>query len=113
MQFIKIATKEVSDKTGKPKRMLLNVNNIVSIEEVAWEMPTGMDTAPVMMEATTIIMAASAHHALEINTRDPYENIYAQIEAMAGKQVDDPACVCDKRPAWGQIDCPVHGLVAY
>ena len=25
------------------------------------------------------------------------------------RQVD--ACICDSRPAWGVIDCPVHGLV--
>lgn len=84
--FITVTTKDVSEKTGKPKLFAINVAHIVSVEPTLFDIAVSMDEA-YTVEGCTIIVAANANHILEIDTRDPFDHVMYRI-GLAGGVID-------------------------
>lgn len=90
--FITITTKDVSDKTGKPKLFAINVAHIITIEPVLFDIAVSMDEAYTIEGTTIIVLVSHGGPPLEIDSRDPFDHIMFRIN-QAGGVIDQSAVV--------------------
>jgi hypothetical protein len=83
-RFITVTTKDVSDKTGKPKLYCINVAHIITVEPVLFDIAVSMDEAYTVEGCTLIVLVSHGGPPLEIDTRDPFDHVMFRISQAGG-----------------------------
>lgn len=83
-RFITVTTKDVSDKTGKPKLYCINVAHIITVEPVLFDINVSMDEAYTVEGCTLIVLVSHGGPPLEIDSRDPFDHVMFRITKAGG-----------------------------
>ena len=86
MKFITVTTKDVG-ANGLPKLFAINIAHIVTVEPVLWELKhdgIDLDAPPAILEGTNIVINVNQAHVIQVESRDPFDNVLKMIEWADG-----------------------------